>query len=73
MLAFEAAARGADVGGMELAGGVGGEVLDVDYRRGAGVRVAEGGEEGGDVGCVGGVGAGGAPVGGVEEAGLVVD
>lgn len=46
MLAFESASGGADVGGMQLAGGVWGEMLDVDYRGRACARAAESGEQG---------------------------
>jgi len=53
-----------------------GGMVDVDYLRGVGcLDGAEGGEEGGDVGFVEGVGAGGAveSVGGGYDADLAVD
>lgn len=70
-------ARGSGVGWVEGGGGRCGGVEDVDYfvvvRWKCGEGVAEGGEEGLDVGFVVGVGAGWTPVRWVGEAVLVVD
>ena len=74
MFAVEVTSRSADVGGVEWAGRVLGKVLDVDYQ-GLGFgrrRAAESAEKGRNVGFVRGVGAGGAPVGGMSKGELVV-